>query len=147
MDPTSYTNRKAWQVVLVSMCNVKQGLCTSLLRRDMEVSYQLTCHTNHICEDDGLLTLQLETDCPLGYVLWLRQSVEMTNKMQPCNRICYSKVYWRLNMFRAAYHSSSEAPNCICSLWFIYPCGERPLSRLCGNSHPAWTTAGHHMGI
>jgi len=38
--------------------------------------------------------------------------------MQPCNRIYYSKIYWRLNMFRAAHCSSSEAPNCICSLWF-----------------------------
>ena len=53
--------------------------------------------------------------------------------MQPCNKIFYSKVYWRLNMFRAAYRSSSRAPNCICSLWFIYPCGDRPLSRLGGN--------------
>jgi len=29
-----------------------------------------------------------------------------TNKMQLCNRIYYSKVYWRLNMFRAAHRSS-----------------------------------------
>jgi len=29
--------------------------------------------------------------------------------MQPCNRIYYSTVPWRLNMFRAAYHSSSGA--------------------------------------
>ena len=43
-----------------------------------------------------------------------------TNKMQLCNRIYYYKIYWRLNMFRAAYHSSSGASNCICSLWFIY---------------------------
>jgi hypothetical protein len=34
-------------------------------------------------------------------------SVEITNKMQPCNRIYYSTVHWRLNMFRAAYCSSS----------------------------------------
>jgi hypothetical protein len=70
------------------------------------------------------------------------ESVGITNKMQPCNRICYSKIYWRLNMFRAAHRSSSGVPNCICSLWFIYPCGDRPLSRLGGNcsSHPAWTT-------
>ena len=61
---------------------------------------------------------------------YLRQSAEITNKMQPCNRIYYSKIYWRLNMFRAAYRSSSGAPNCICNLWFIYPCGDRPLSRL-----------------
>jgi len=36
-------------------------------------------------------------------------SVEITNKMQPCNRIYYSSVHWRLNMFRAAYLSSSGA--------------------------------------
>jgi len=54
----------------------------------------------------------------------------------PC-RIYYSNVYWRLNMFRAAYRSSSGARNCICSLWCTYTCGDRPLSDL--------TTAGHHM--
>jgi hypothetical protein len=36
-------------------------------------------------------------------------SGEITNKMQPCNGIYYSTVYWRLNMFRAAYRSSSGA--------------------------------------
>jgi len=29
--------------------------------------------------------------------------------MQPCNRIYYSIVHWQLNMFRAAYRSSSGA--------------------------------------
>jgi hypothetical protein len=29
--------------------------------------------------------------------------------MQPCNRIYYSTVHYRLNMFRAAYRSSSGA--------------------------------------
>jgi hypothetical protein len=48
------------------------------------------------------------------------ESVEITNKMQSCNRIYYSKIYWRFNMFWAAYLSSSGAPNCICSLWFIH---------------------------
>ena len=50
--------------------------------------------------------------------------------MQLCNRIYYSKVFWGLNMFRAAHRSSSGALNCICSLWFIYPCGDRSLPRL-----------------
>jgi len=50
--------------------------------------------------------------------------------MQTCFRIYYSKVYWRLNMFRAAYRSSSGALNYICSLWFLHTCGDRPLSRL-----------------
>ena len=48
------------------------------------------------------------------------ESVEITNKMQPCNRIYYSNVYWRLNMFWAAYRSSSGALNCIYSFWFTY---------------------------
>jgi len=39
-------------------------------------------------------------------------------------------------MFRAAHRSSSGALNCICSLWFIYMCGDRPLSRLSGLSGP-----------
>jgi hypothetical protein len=50
-----------------------------------------------------------------------------TNKMQFCNRVYYSKVYWRLSVFRATHRSSSEALNYICSLWFIYPCAF-PLS-------------------
>jgi hypothetical protein len=33
-------------------------------------------------------------------------------------------------MFLAANRSSSGALNCICSLWFICPCGDRPLPRL-----------------
>jgi len=36
-------------------------------------------------------------------------SVEITNKMQLCNRIYCSTVHWRLNMFRAGYRSSSGA--------------------------------------
>ena len=36
-------------------------------------------------------------------------------------------------MFRAAHGSSLGSLNCICSFWFIYPCGDRPLSRLSGN--------------
>ena len=55
-----------------------------------------------------------------------------TNKMQLCNRIYYSKVFWRHNMFRAAHRSSSGALNCICSLWFICPYSDRPLRRLSG---------------
>jgi hypothetical protein len=35
-------------------------------------------------------------------------------------------------MFRAAHRSSLGALNCICSLWFIYTCGDLPLSRLSG---------------
>jgi len=35
------------------------------------------------------------------------------NKMQLCNRIYYSKVYWRLNIFWAAHRSSSGALNSV----------------------------------
>ena len=68
-------------------------------------------------------------------VVWISRNNQQD---APCNRIYYSKIYWRLNMFRAAYRSSSGAPNCIYSLWFIYPCGDRPLSSLGGNSFPWW---------
>jgi hypothetical protein len=34
---------------------------------------------------------------------------EITNKMKPCNRIYFSTVHWRLNMFRTAYRPSSGA--------------------------------------
>jgi len=54
--------------------------------------------------------------------------------MQLCNRIYYSKVFSSLNMLRVAHRSSSEALNCICSLWFICPYGDRPLPRLGGHS-------------
>jgi hypothetical protein len=59
-----------------------------------------------------------------------------TNKMQLCNRIYYSKVYWKLNMFRAVHRPSLGALNCICSLWFIYPCGDRPFARPSGKIFP-----------
>jgi len=35
-------------------------------------------------------------------------------------------------MFPAAHRSSSGALDCICSLWFICPYGDRPLSSLSG---------------
>jgi len=46
-------------------------------------------------------------------------------------------------MFRAAHRSLSGAVNCICSLWFTYTCGDRPLSSLSGKciSHSDLTTA------
>ena len=83
--------------------------------------------------------------CPVAAILCIKQlrnkcyiyeSIEITNKMQPCNSIYYSKIYWRLNMFRAAYRSSSGAPNYICSHWFIYPYGDRPLSKLDNGRSP-----------
>jgi len=52
-------------------------------------------------------------------------------------------------MFQAAHRSSSGALNCICSLWFIYPCGDWPLPRSSGKciSHSTFATASHRMGI
>ena len=37
-------------------------------------------------------------------VVWIRRNNQQD---APCNRIYYSKIYWRLNMFRAAFCSSS----------------------------------------
>jgi hypothetical protein len=44
-----------------------------------------------------------------SFITYTFFSVEITNKMQSCNRIYYSTVHWRLNMFRAAYRSPSGA--------------------------------------
>jgi len=43
-------------------------------------------------------------------------------------------------MFRAEHRSSSGALNCVCSLWFIYPCGDGPLPRqsLGNGPSPLW---------
>jgi len=58
-------------------------------------------HSSGICHT-GLLTYTIA-------VCTVKISVEITNEMQPCNRIYYSTVHWRLNMFRGAYRSSSGA--------------------------------------
>jgi len=77
-------------------------------------------------DDDSILSkhVAIRIIRVINYCVLLSRN---TNKMQLCNRIYYSKVYWRLNMFRAAHRSSSGALNCTCSLWFIYTCGDRPL--------------------
>jgi len=58
-------------------------------------------------------------------------SVEITNKMQPCLTIYYSTVHWRLNMLRTAYSSSSEALTVFAASGL--------------HTHSDLTTAGHHM--
>jgi len=49
-------------------------------------------------------------------------------------------------MFRAAHRSSSGDSNCICSLWFIYPCGDRSFSRREGSTCFERHTA-HHQEL
>ena len=115
-------------VVLISVCvsNIRHIFCTLCLNTPYLIFFWKS--TKYKFDIHGSVHRR-----------WLSRN---TNKMQPCNKIYYSEVYWRLNMFRAAHRSSSGDLNCICSLWFLYPCGDRPLSRL-----SALTTAGHHMGI
>jgi hypothetical protein len=78
--------------------------------------------------------------------LWLSRN---TNKVQLCNRIYHSKVYWRLNMFRAAHRSSSgffptqpwqrpvttwvykpEAANTVWSSWWWAVCRSKHVEPL-----------------
>jgi hypothetical protein len=76
-------------------------------------------------------------------------SVEISNKMQPCNRIFYSTVHWRLNMFRAAYRSSSRALNSFAAsgLHTHVVAGRSQVWVGTGwaSFHSDLTTAGHHM--
>ena len=53
----------------------------------------------------AIISLRHVTDLHTDKVV----SVEITNKMQPCNRIYYSTVHRRLSMFRAAYRSPAGA--------------------------------------
>jgi hypothetical protein len=126
-------------IITGSIDSKNTGLFAIFLRRTMETQlntliYSLFNHMTWLISQGSRKFISLHTE----------ESVETTNKMQPCNRIYYSKIYRRLDMFRAAYRSSSAVPNCICSPWFIYTCSDRPLSRLGGNcsSHPTWTTRG-----
>jgi hypothetical protein len=67
------------------------------------IFHEMCRHTaGLLCDKDAVL------GATIGEIL-IRDSGEITNKMQPCNRIYYSTVYWRLNMFRAAHRSSSGA--------------------------------------
>ena len=72
-----------------------------------------------------------------------RQSVEITNKMQPCNRIYYSTVHWRFNMFRAAYRSSSGALTVFAASG-LHTHVESGRSQVWVGTQDL-TTAGHHM--
>jgi hypothetical protein len=58
---------------------------------------------------DGSITVHIYTQTihRTTQITNLEASVKITNKMQPSNRIYYSTVHWRLNMFQAAYRSSS----------------------------------------
>jgi len=62
-------------------------------------------------------------------------SVEIPTRCSFVIEFIIPKVYRRLNMFRAAHRSSSGALNCVCSIRFIYPCGDRPLPRLSEKWH------------
>ena len=130
-----------WWIVLcehLSVTLLKQPACTFFEQEkvrlwnrtvvcDKVAIYSATSTTKVLPE---LLNVNLKSRFDIHGSVHRRLLSRNTNKMQLCNRIYYSKVYWRLNMFRAAHRSSSGALNCICSLWFICPYSDRPLSRL-----------------
>ena len=66
----------------------------------------------------------------------LKCSVEIPTRCGFVIEFIVPKCFWKLNMFRAAHRSSSGALNCICSLWFIYTCGDRPLPSLDNGRSP-----------
>jgi hypothetical protein len=73
----------------------------------------------------------------VAHILIDSNSVEMTNKMQPCIRIYYSTVHRSLNMFRAAYRSSSGALT-------VFAASGLHTHVVTGRSQDL-TTASHHM--
>ena len=87
----------------------------------MIVGVLTTCHTQYTSDSSICIFLFNRTILqvfvtyltgslyvhPLWFYKHQHDTVEITNKMQPCNRIHRSTVHLRLNMFRAAYDSSS----------------------------------------
>ena len=65
------------------------------------------------------------------------ESVQITNKLQTCNQIYYSKIYWRLNMFRAAYRSYQELQTVLAASGLYIHVVTGCCPRWMG-SHPAW---------
>jgi hypothetical protein len=146
-------------IIPVNLCVITCGCLQNEICASFKTLFDITAHSAMILlllythqpeyEFGGSLTdVQIVFQNALNWYKWSLQhisnfidrdsseSLEITNKMQPCNRIYYSKIYWRLNMFRGTHRSSSGAPNCICSLWFIYPCGDHVCPGWVG-SHPA----------
>jgi hypothetical protein len=92
----------------------------------------------------------------LSYLLKNRKtydlhSREIINKMQPCIRIYYSTVRWRLNMFRAAHRSSSGAVTLFSAsdlhthvvtgrsqVWVGKPCRSKHVERWTGVPTQTW---------
>jgi hypothetical protein len=105
------------------------GICNKYIRRDenSEVNTGVNKFTHYI-------STELNFTIGDSVKLYIHGSVHHkwfsrnTIKMQLCNRIYYFKVYWRLNIFRAAHRSSSGGLNCCCGLCVIYPCGDRPAT-------------------
>ena len=77
--------------------------------RQQKPSTLLARYTKHLCNSLFTAWLLLYVPPSLTLISLRLDSVEITNKMQPCIRIYYSTVHWRLNMFRVAYRSSSGA--------------------------------------
>jgi hypothetical protein len=115
----SFPHFTIWPLPLISTAN---GL--SVVRHASQTSSSLDATTSELNMCQLADSFLLDRSVFALQVQWLSRNI---NKMQLCNRIYYSKVYWRLNMFRAAHRSSSGALNCIFRLWFLYPCGDRPL--------------------
>jgi len=110
------TSQTCQQLTAVYLWAQSIGQNTKQLRSDAEIGTDCTAF------------YALDILPAVGFTTATVASAEITNKMQPCNRIYYSNVYWRLNTFRAAHRSSSGAINCICSLWFTYTCVDRPVT-------------------
>jgi hypothetical protein len=86
----------------------------------------------------------LQTQCDYTFdthdFVYRRWFSRNTNKKQLCNRMYYSKVYWMLNMFRAAHRLSSGALT-------VFAASGLYTHVVTGRCHSALATAGHHMGI
>jgi hypothetical protein len=92
------------------------SLCTGRLTPEtIHVSHTIYLCVLHDCNNKQHL---------FQYTTILNRSVEITNNMQPCNRIYYSNFLLKAQYVLSGKPLIIRSSKCICSLWFTYVCGD-----------------------
>jgi hypothetical protein len=60
------------------------------------------------------------------------QTIHRTHSVEIPTRCSFVIEFIIPKLIEGSTSLSSGALNCVCNLWFIYPCGDRPLPRLSG---------------
>ena len=117
------TKYRVWTVVMLTSHPSKTGYMIFKFEGCLLSGACVWYHDHHVIVNMNLIFMD---PCIVDY------SVEIPTRCSFVIEFMIPEFICRLNMFRVAHRSSSGALNCICSVWFICPYGDRPLSRLSG---------------